>query len=428
MPTGQSSAAPRKPSAKPRPVLSSHVAHAHAFAAVPTPGNPASARSTTSYFPLPTPPAPLRSFTLPQNDSAKMTDGGDTNTYPTSVASTSQRDALVRASEKRVKEARTTVSAPEHVERKSARRSSRAADSSSKAHTHSSASISGMGAFQFATAAPFGINAGSNSYIPSPGVHSARSALSIAEIDCFFVQGSRSSTYSAYSPRSQPVTGSTGRSDQSAEPTLSSNDELGEGGSSDMWLSDQAERERRRAERQAFMKARKEAREELRKQRRLAKVGAADGLSAEAQSDWRQAIRSHGTIPLNDVPLSRESIRERKRANTAASERAIKGNIPNQPLVLASHIAPTTAAPPSGPGPPDRAPSESTSADTLANDLTTNLSLSTQPSEILENSPEDSTEQTPADQPQTAPVLNRFDSDETEVGSSTRQPEPPAEP
>ncbi|KAG9075377.1 hypothetical protein FS749_012967, partial [Ceratobasidium sp. UAMH 11750] len=206
-----------------RPVLPSHVAQAHAFAAVPTPGNPL-VKTGNSYFVLPTPPAPLRAFTLPQSgDPAKGTEG--TTSYPTSVASSLRDGPSQPAAEKGATQARSADSPK--------RRYPKATDST-KSYTHSSASISGTAPLQFATAAPFCAN-GSSPYLSS-GSHSARSALSIAEIDCFFVRGSHSSTYSAplRSPCSQAASECAGLSDYSADQT--SNDET-----SDMWTSDQAE-------------------------------------------------------------------------------------------------------------------------------------------------------------------------------------------
>ncbi|KAG8756009.1 hypothetical protein FRC12_010715 [Ceratobasidium sp. 428] len=407
MPAGSSSGALKKSH---RPVLSSHIAHAHAFGTVPTPGNPSSAKGSTSYFPLPTPPAPLRSFTVPQNAESTRGTDEDTTTYPTSISSSHQDTSSVRAAEGRTKQARSATSPAAGLEQKAPRRSSRAAGSSNKSRAQSGASISDVSTFQFASAAPFGINTANSPYVSSPGGHSARSALSIAEIDCFFVQGSRSSTYSAHSPRSQSVSASGGRSDHSTEPTLSSNDERG---GSDLWMSDQAERERQRAERLAFMKARKEAREELRKQKRIERVGPSNDLNAQSRSTWRETIRSQGTIALN-AP-TREWARERKRTTT---EEPKISTITDRIVVPAACT--DTPTPPSGPGPPGHVLSDS-SVDTLANDLTTNLTLSTLPSEILENSrAEDATPQRVEGEPPGAPVLNRLDSDQTEIGGSPR--------
>ncbi|KAG8772195.1 hypothetical protein FRC12_003205 [Ceratobasidium sp. 428] len=411
MPAGSSSGAQKKSQ---RPVLSSHIAHAHAFGTVPTPGNPSSAKAPTSYFPLPTPPAPLRSFTVPQNTESTRGTEGDTTTYPTSISSSHRDTSSARAAEGRTKQARSGPSPATGLEQKAPRRSSRTADSSNKSRAQSSASISDVSTFQFASAAPFGINCTGSPYVSSPGGHSARSALSIAEIDCFFVQGSRSSTYSAHSPRSQSVSASGGRSDHSTEPTLSSNEEMG---GSDMWMSDQAERERQRAERLAFMKARKEAREELRRQKRAERVGPGNDLSAQSRSTWREAIRSQGAMTLTNAP-TREWARERKRTTTEESKIS---TVTNQTVLPAACT--DTPTPPSGPGPPGHVLSDS-SVDTLANNLTTNLTLSTLPSAILENPrAEDATPQQAEREPPGAPVLNRLDSDQTEIGSPPPQPD-----
>ncbi|KAG8745220.1 hypothetical protein FRC10_008532 [Ceratobasidium sp. 414] len=358
MAAGSSSSVQKKSQ---RPVLPSHVAHAHAFAVVPTPGNPSSAKTGSSYFLLSAPPAPLRAFTLLQAEMSTRGTEGDATTYPASVSSSQQDENSIV--EKWAEQPRSADAAP--------RRSSGAVEPSSKTYAHSSTSISGATPLQFATAAPFGVNDAGSPYMSSSGSHSARSALSITEIDC-------------------------------------SNDET-----SDMWTSDRAERERQRAERQACMRARKEAKEELRMQRRLARVGAADELSVQTEPTWRETIRSQGTPSSDDVPATRARVRKRAATMDSTFFAAALGRA----------VAPAVSADtptPSGPSPPGHARSNPASADTLANDLTTSLTLPTLPSEILENpQPRDTT---PGDPP-SAPVLDRFDSGETEIGAPSRPAE-----
>jgi hypothetical protein len=154
-----------------RPVLSPHTAQAHAFATVPPPGG--HKPNSTSYFPLPTPPAPLRRFALQNDDSSTNAEGS--TLYPTSIASSKQDPVSVRINNaENAKEVanRPASSTPTHHDPPKSPKT-RQSQSSVSAHR-----------FEFASAAPFSSNLHvGSSGLSSSSSHSARSALSIAEID-----------------------------------------------------------------------------------------------------------------------------------------------------------------------------------------------------------------------------------------------------
>lgn len=157
--TPPNNVAPRKTR---RPVLPPHTAHAHAFAAISSPGENRS--SSSLYFPLPTPPAPLRSFTLTQN--GEPANDLDTSTqYPTTASS--RRDP---------KPARRN--SKENPKRDAADRlASLTPKDKPLANTKSSICSH---QFEFASAAPYSANNTGSSGLSSS---SGRSALGIAEID-----------------------------------------------------------------------------------------------------------------------------------------------------------------------------------------------------------------------------------------------------
>ncbi|KAF8608639.1 hypothetical protein BDV93DRAFT_541112 [Ceratobasidium sp. AG-I] len=414
---GPSSGVSKRPQ---RPVLPSHLAHAHAFAAIPTPGRQAAPKSTTSYFALPTPPAPLRSFTLPSTtDSAEGTEGATTS-YPTSLSSRRDGESGDLRRGCGENKARAT-SKPEALDQTVARRTSKA-DSKAQSHSQSSASVAGSS--QFASAVPHSTSRSGSPFISSPGAHSARSALSIAEMDCFFVQGSRSSAYSVRSSSNS----SKYQSDHSAASIsdfgLSSSDGM-RGDQSEIWTTDAAERERQRMERQAFMKARKEAREEVRRKNRPSK-GQLPENDTEATLTQRGAVQAQNSTSPKVVPKSRHSTRGHKREEAIAPRSLLGPTASTGPPVPAESSS--TQPPPSGPGPPQIRNSssleQSGSIDPLASDLSTNLTLSTAPSsegaQESDNVPLKDVSIPPQDESTpTAPVLGRFNSDETEVGAAT---------
>ncbi|CAE6511172.1 unnamed protein product [Rhizoctonia solani] len=366
-----------------RPVLSPHVAHAHAFAAVPSPGAPKSAGS--SYFPLPNPPAPLRTFTLAQNDAGAL----DANTsYPTSGEDPAQHARISVISGKKSQEANSTSpNAP--------RQAPDASPKSPTARTPSSGSR-----HQFAPA-PFSVSTPNRSWgFSSSSSASAKSALSIAEIDCFFVQGSRSSAYSAAhsnsSSQSRPPSEPGGGPAPLSELGLSSNEEAGSG---DKWMSDEAERERQREERKAFMKARKNLREEARRMKRLSAGGQIDDTHT---ATWREAIQAQAVMPLKGIPESRAG--SSRGASASGSPRGSQ-HAKQSAEPLANML---TAPPlPSGPGPP---PESDAPVETLAASLSESMTISGGiPEGQASNGPTPPADGAP-------PTLNRFDSGKTAVG------------
>lgn len=195
------------------------------------------------------------------------------------------------------------------------------------------------------------------------------------------------------------------------------------GDQSEIWMSDDAERERQRLERLAFMKVRKEARDELRRKTRAAK-----GQALEERTEKTQTLRAQKVISPEVIPKPQHSAREQKREDKTT----LRG--PINPAVSAgpSRVEASSAQPPpSGPGPPQipDSPSleQSSSIDSLASNLSSNLTFSTlSSSEVISGSddilskdaslpPRD--ESTPI-----APALSRFDSDETEVGAADLTP------
>ncbi|CEL60761.1 hypothetical protein RSOLAG1IB_04000 [Rhizoctonia solani AG-1 IB] len=363
-----------------RPVLSPHVAHAHAFAAVPSPGPPKSASS--SYFPLPTPPAPLRASALAQNDTNVGVEPSATS-YPNSTIT----DPSTHSSGENLRET-TNMSC-----RSGSRRVSMPVDGSSKYPSAPSPSH-----YHFTSTVPFSAcTPNRSSALSSSSSASIRSALSIAEIDCFFVQGSRSSAYSA--TRSNSSSLSRAPSDAGAgsaslsELGLSSNEEAG----SDRWVSDEAERDRQREGRRAFMKARQKLREEARKKR--ASTG---GVPDDSQTaTWREVIGASTAMALRGIPESRAS--SSRGYSTAGSPRS--PHEAKQPTAPLADMLRTSPPPPSGPGPP---PEPCIPVDALAGVLSETMNLSEAASED-QKSDQDST-------PDGIPSLNRFDSDNTAVG------------
>ncbi|CCO29012.1 hypothetical protein BN14_03014 [Rhizoctonia solani AG-1 IB] len=405
-----------------RPVLSPHVAHAHAFAAVPSPGPPKSASS--SYFPLPTPPAPLRASALAQNDTNVGVEPSATS-YPNSTIT----DPSTHSSGENLRET-TNMSC-----RSGSRRVSMPVDGSSKYPSAPSPSH-----YHFTSTVPFSAcTPNRSSALSSSSSASIRSALSIAEIDwyvsvsrllpkpsflidkrtthrvglrislyeiprliqiglcSFFVQGSRSSAYSA--TRSNSSSLSRAPSDAGAgsaslsELGLSSNEEAG----SDRWVSDEAERDRQREGRRAFMKARQKLREEARKKR--ASTG---GVPDDSQTaTWREVIGASTAMALRGIPESRAS--SSRGYSTAGSPRS--PHEAKQPTAPLADMLRTSPPPPSGPGPP---PEPCIPVDALAGVLSETMNLSEAASED-QKSDQDST-------PDGIPSLNRFDSDNTAVG------------
>ncbi|CAE6438444.1 hypothetical protein ACGC1H_006982 [Rhizoctonia solani] len=367
-----------------RPVLPSHVAHAHAFAAVPSPGAPKSASS--SYFPLPNPPAPLRTFTLAPSETNA---GAPASTsYSKSTRDRAQPAQITLNSGEKLQE---VTNAP----KSNAARQKADGSKSPFAPTPSKGSPYQFASAPFATCTPT-----RSSGFSSSSSTSARSMLSIAEIDCFFVQGSRSSAYSAprsnSSSRSRPPSESGGCSAPLSELGLSSSEETGSG---DIWVSEESERERQREERKAFMKARQSLREEARRKKRKTGGQADDAHTAT----WREVIQTRAAMPLKGIPESRAGS---SRASASGSPR---GNQPTtRPLEPLVDMLRTSPLPPgSGPGPP------------LEPDAAVNTLVDTLPGSmaISESLPEEqASEQTfPTDD--TPPALNRFDSGETAVGT-----------
>ncbi|CAE6416738.1 unnamed protein product [Rhizoctonia solani] len=359
-----------------RPVLSPHVAHAHAFAVVPSPGGSKSASS--SYFPLPAPPAPLRAFTLAQNDTSVGVEPSTTS-YPTSITDPS----AVSGGEK-LKETTNMYS----------RRISIPGDRLCKSPSARSPSH-----YQLTSSVPFSeCTPNRSSALSSSSSASIRSALSIAEIDCFFVQGSRSSAYSATrsnsSSLSRAPSDADGGSASLSELGQSSNEEAG----SERWVSDEAERERQREERRAFMKARQNLREEARRRKRASTGGIVDDSHA---ATWREVIGAKKAIPLRGIPESRAS--SSRGPSTVGSPRS-----PHMARRPAAPLADMLGAspPPSGPGPPSES---EIPVDTLADALSEAMNLS-------ETTPEEQTSDQDSTPDGIIPPLNRFDSDETAVG------------
>ncbi|KAF8756981.1 Basic region leucine zipper [Rhizoctonia solani] len=310
------------------------------------PGGPKSASS--SYFPLPNPPAPLRAFALAQSDTSHGVEPS-TASYPNSTSNPSAHSRREKPKENR----NASCSSRGQADRPC---KSPSAPSPSPSH------------YQFASAAPFSVSTPNrSSALSSSSSASIRSALSIAEIDCFFVQGSRSSAYSATrsnsSSLSRAPSDAGGGSASLSELGLSSNEE------GERWVSDEAERERQREGRRAFMKARQNLRDEARRRRRESKGESVDISHA---ATWREPRASQMArrfpAPLTDM------------------------------LGMSS-------PPPSGPGPPS---GSDVPVDTLADVLSESMSLSGTPPEE-QKSDQDST-------PDGIPTLNRFDSDNTAVG------------
>jgi hypothetical protein len=163
------------------------------------------------------------------------------------------------------------------------------------------------------------------------------------------------------------------------------------------------------------MKARKEMREAVRRQKRIARAEAEAGttltLGPDARSTWREAIKSQGTIPLNDIP--------RTTRRRGASSKSPPNDTRAQPEAPVTPAETSVQPPPSGPGPPDHSLNESSPIDALADDLAT---MSTDSPETSEDSPtKPATPQHGDDPTFVAPVLSRFDSDETETGASPPQ-------
>ncbi|CAE6366606.1 unnamed protein product [Rhizoctonia solani] len=353
-----------------RPVLPSHVAHAHAFAAVPSPGAPKSA--SPSYFSLPNPPAPLRAFTLaPSETHAAST------SYPKSVRNPAQ---ITANSGEKLQE--VTNAPRSNAPRQKHNGPPKSPCAPTPPH------------YQFASAPFSTCTPTRSSGISSSSSTSARSMLSIAEIDCFFVQGSRSSAYSAArsnsSSRSRPPSESDGCSAPLSELGLSSSEEAGSG---DIWVSEEAERERQREERKAFMKARQNLREEARRKKRKSGGQADDTHTAT----WREAIQTQAAMPLKGIPESRAGS-----SRGASASGSPHGNQPaTRPLGDMPRISPLSSG--SGPGPP-------LEPDVAVNTLVDSLPGSMAISESLpgeQTSPTDDTH----------PTLNRFDSGETAVGT-----------
>ncbi|CAE6483229.1 unnamed protein product [Rhizoctonia solani] len=366
-----------------RPVLSSHVAHAHAFAAVPSPGAPKSAGS--SYFPLPTPPAPLRTFAVYQN--------GDTNastSYPASVEDPGQQARINTHLGETLREATPCTSSSSRV-----RQGSDAPPKSPLARPPSTSSQ-----YQFASASFSRCTPTRSSGFSSSSSTSARSALSIAEIDCFFVQGSRSSAYAARSnssSQSRPPSEPGGGSASLSELGMSSNEEAG---STDVWTSDEAERERRREERKAFMQARQQLREDARRKKRQS----TGGLNNDAHTaTWREVIQAQTVMPLKGIPESRTS--SSRGPSASGSPRGIQHAMQSgEPLADMLRAPPL----PSGPGPP---PEPDDAVNTLAATLSKSMATS---DPIPDEHKRDPGLTPPTDG--TPPTLNRFDSGKTAVG------------
>ncbi|KAG8730757.1 hypothetical protein FRC11_005874, partial [Ceratobasidium sp. 423] len=157
---------PASPKKFRRPTLSPQVAHAHAFAAVPSPGAPKSAGSC--YFPLPTPPAPLRSFALIQNDLGSL--DADTS-YPTSAEDSAQQARINADSGAKLQETSSASSnAPQQAPD--------ARPKSPLARTPSPGSR-----YQIVPPPCSACTPNRSSGFSSSSSASARSALSIAEID-----------------------------------------------------------------------------------------------------------------------------------------------------------------------------------------------------------------------------------------------------
>lgn len=211
----------------------------------------------------------------------------------------------------------------------------------------------------------------------------------------FFVQGSRSSTYSARSHSSSrsraPSEGTSGPAPLS-ELGLGSSDELVE----EPWTSDEAERERRREERRAFMKARQSLREEVRR-RRLDSGGEELGLHPNVT--WREVIQARAVMPLKGIPPARISPRTTTPRQSPDAQEGLQ-------VSLADGLI-TQSPPPSGPGPPDEPVGGAAVVDTLAS-LFSGLSLGASGGEQASD---------PIPFGDTLPSLSRFDSDHTALGS-----------
>ncbi|KAH7339759.1 hypothetical protein B0J17DRAFT_656649 [Rhizoctonia solani] len=371
-----------------RPVLAPHVAHAHAFAAVPSPGAPKSAGS--SYFPLPTPPAPLRTFTIYQNGDPNISIDASTS-YPTNVENPGQEVRINTNSGEKLREATNYPSSLNGV-----RQGSDAPPKSPFSRTPSTSSQ-----YQFASASFAKCTPTRSSGFSSSSSASARSALSIAEIDCFFVQGSRSSAYSAArsnsSSQSRPPS-EPGGSASLSELGMSSNEEAG---SADVWVSDEAERERRREERRAFMQARQQLRENTRRMKRQS-----GGPNNDAHTTtWREVIQAQAVMPLKGIPESRAG--SSRGPSASGSPRGIQ-----HAMQSGEPFADMLRAPPlpSGPGPP---PEPDGAVSTLAATLSKSMAVS---DSIPDEQKSDPGPTPPADANDTPPTLNRFDSGKTAVG------------
>ncbi|CAE6526632.1 unnamed protein product [Rhizoctonia solani] len=355
-----------------RPVLPSHVAHAHAFAAVPSPGAPKSA--SPSYFSLPNPPAPLRAFTLAPSE---------THAASTSYPKSARQPARITAnSGEKLQE--VTNAPRSNAPRQKHNGPPKSPCAPTPPH------------YQFASAPFSTCTPTRSSGISSSSSTSARSMLSIAEIDCFFVQGSRSSAYSAArsnsSSRSRPPSESDGCSAPLSELGLSSSEEAGSG---DIWVSEEAERERQREERKAFMKARQNLREEARRKKRKSGGQTDDAHTAT----WREAIQTRAAMPLKGIPESRAGS-----SRGASASGSPHGNQPaTRPAEPLGDMLRMSPLPPgSGPGPPLE---PDVAVNTLVDSLPGSMAIS-------ESSPEEQTSPTDG----TPPALNRFDSGETAVG------------
>ncbi|CAE6439145.1 unnamed protein product [Rhizoctonia solani] len=369
-----------------RPVLSPHVAHAHAFAAVPSPGAPKLA--TSSYFPLPTPPAPLRTFTLAQSEANSSVPAS--TSYPASVRDQGRPAQIDMHCGEKLQE---LTNAPQSS---ATRRRIDVPPKSPLAPTPPTGSNYQFASAQFSNCTPT-----RSSGFSSSSSASARSMLSIAEIDCFFVQGSRSSAYSAArsnsSSQSRPLSESGGGSASLSELGLSSNEEAGSG---DLWASDEAERERQREERKAFMKARQNLREEARRKKRASVGSPIDDAHA---ATWREVIQTRAAMPLKGIPESRAGSSHGASA-TGSPHGAQPTTQPAEPLADILRAPPL----PSGPGPP---PEPDAAIDSLVDGFSESMAFS-EPIPDEHRSDQGSTP--PADG--TPPTLNRFDSGETAVG------------
>ncbi|KAJ1304726.1 hypothetical protein OPQ81_005864 [Rhizoctonia solani] len=318
------------------------------------------------------PPVPLRTFAVPQNGDPSARLDASTS-YPTSVVDPPQAQVNINSGEK-LRETTDGLSSSSGP-----RQRPDAPPKSPIARTPSTSSHYQFASASFSACTP---NRSSGFSSSSSASASARSALSIAEIDCFFVQGSRSSVRSAARSNS---------SSQSQPPSAE--------GSGDVWTSDEAERERQREERKAFMKARHHLREEARRRKRISAGGPTENTEA---ATWREAIQAQAVMPLKGIPESRAG--SSRGVSTSGSPRGLQHpKPPAGPLVDTLRTPPL----PSGPGPP---PKPEMPVDTLADTLSECLIVSDAiPQE--QKSDQDSTP--PADG--THPTLNRFDSDDTAV-------------